>query len=78
MGRDNVPELHAIWDEARKHIESGNYDKTIEIYRYILVRYGDNDVAAEHANAYLGDIFLTLRQLDLVKLAHIGNVDCTL
>jgi tetratricopeptide (TPR) repeat protein len=67
MDRDNVPELYGIWDEARSHIQSGNYDKAIEIYRYILVRYVDNDVAAEHANAYLGDIFLTLRQLDLAE-----------
>ena len=67
MDRNNAPELYAIWDEARKHIESGNYDKAIEIYRYILVRYGDDDIAAEHANAYLGDIFLTLRQLDLAE-----------
>ncbi len=67
MDKDNVPELYAIWDEARSHIEAGNYDKAIEIYRYILVRYGDNDVAAEHANAYLGDIFLTLRKLDLAE-----------
>jgi tetratricopeptide (TPR) repeat protein len=67
MDRDNIPELYAIWDEARSHIESGNYDKAIEIYKYILVRYSDNDVAAEHANAYLGDIFLTLRQLDLAE-----------
>jgi len=64
MDKDSVPELHAIWDEARSHIESGNYDKAIEIYRYILVRYGDNNVAAEHANAYLGDILLTLQKLD--------------
>jgi len=70
MDKSNVPELHAIWDEARSHIESGNYDKAIEIYRYVLVRYSDNDVAAEHANAYLGDIFLTLRQLDPAE-AHI-------
>jgi tetratricopeptide (TPR) repeat protein len=67
MDRNDVPELYAIWDEARSHIEAGNYDKAIEIYRYILVRYGDNDVAAENANAYLGDIFLTLRQLDLAE-----------
>ena len=59
MDRDNIPELYAIWDEARSYIESGNYDKAIEIYRYILVRFGDNDVAAEHVNAYLGDSFGT-------------------
>ena len=72
MDKSNVPELHAIWDEARSHIESGNYDKAIEIYRYVLVRYSDNDVAAEHANAYLSDIFLTLRQLDPAE-AHISK-----
>jgi len=64
MVREDASELHTIWDEARNHIESGNYGKAVEIYRYILVRYADNGVAAEHANAYLGDIFLTLRQLD--------------
>jgi len=67
MDEKNAPELYTIWDEARSHIESGNYDKAIEIYRYILVRYADEKVAAEYANAYLGDIFLKLRQLDLAE-----------
>ncbi len=35
--------------------------------RYILVRYSDSDIAVEYANAYLGDAFLTLRQLDLAE-----------
>ena len=70
MDEKDAPELYTIWDEARSHIESGNYDKAIEIYRYILVRYGDDEVAAEHANAYLGDILLKLRQLDLAE-GHI-------
>ena len=48
-------------------IERGNFDKAIEIYKYILVRYGDNAVAVEYANAYLGDIFLTLQKLDLAE-----------
>ena len=61
---ENTPELYKIWDEARNHIESGNHNKAIEIYKYILLRYGDNDIAVEHANAYLGDIFLTLRRLE--------------
>jgi len=60
-------ELSTIWDEARGHIEQGDYEKAIEIYRYILVRYGDNDIAVEYANAYLGDAYLTLRQLDLAE-----------
>ena len=67
MDSDAVPELYAIWDEARAHIEGGNHDKAIETYKYILLRYGDDDIAAEYANAYLGDIFLTLRQLDLAE-----------
>jgi tetratricopeptide (TPR) repeat protein len=64
MTDENVPELQSIWDEARDSIEQGDYDKAIRIYRYILIRYSDHPVAVEHANAYLGDIFLTLRRLD--------------
>jgi tetratricopeptide (TPR) repeat protein len=67
MDRDNVPELHTIWDDARGFIERGDFDKAIEIYKYILVRYGDDAVAVEHAHAYLGDIFLTLQNLDLAE-----------
>jgi tetratricopeptide (TPR) repeat protein len=64
MERDNIPEINTIWEEARNHIKSGRTDKAIEIYKYILVRYAVEPVAAEYANAYLGDIFLTLQQLD--------------
>jgi tetratricopeptide (TPR) repeat protein len=67
MTSEGVPELHSIWDEARVSIERGDYDKAIEIYRYILIRYSDHPIAVEHANAYLGDIFLTLRQLDAAE-----------
>jgi tetratricopeptide (TPR) repeat protein len=67
MTNEDVPELHSIWDEARVSIEQGDYDKAIEIYRYVLIRYSDHPVAVEHANAYLGDIFLKLRQLDAAK-----------
>ena len=56
---NSVSELNTIWDEAKGHIEQGNYEKAIEIYRYILVRYSDNDIAAEYTNAYLGDAFLS-------------------
>jgi len=70
MGSDAAPELHTIWSEAKNHIEQGDYDKAIEIYKYVLIRYSDNDIAVEYANAYLGDIYLTLRQLDLAE-SHI-------
>jgi tetratricopeptide (TPR) repeat protein len=67
MDRDDVPEINSIWDEARSHIERGDYDKAIEIYRYIIVRYADDPVAIEYANAYLGDVCLTIRRLDLAE-----------
>ena len=67
MGKEDLPELDSIWDEARGFMEHGDFDKAIEIYKYILVRYGDNAVAVEYANAYLGDIFLTIQKLDLAE-----------
>jgi tetratricopeptide (TPR) repeat protein len=67
MNNDSLPELNSIWDEARNHIESGNHNKAIEIYKYILVRYSDNAVATEYANAYLGDLFLTLKKTELAE-----------
>ena len=67
MTNEDFSELQLIWDDARHSIERGDYDKAIEIYRYILIRYSDYPVAVEHANAYLGDIFLTLRQLNAAE-----------
>ena len=67
MDNDDRPELLAIWDEARRYIEKGDYDRAIETYRYIIIRYDDSDLAVEHANAYLGDILLTLRKLALAE-----------
>ena len=67
MGKEDLPELQSIWDEARQHIESGNPEKAIEIYKYILVRYGDDVVAGEYANAYLADLYLTLQKYDLAE-----------
>lgn len=70
MGNDDLSELRSIWDEARSSIDDGNFDKAIEIYKYVLVRYSDHTGAVEHANAYLGDMFLTMQKLDLAE-AHI-------
>lgn len=67
MNIDEVPELRSIWDEAKGHIDGGDYDRTAEIYKYILIRYADNAIAVEYANAYLGDIYLTTRRLDLAE-----------
>jgi tetratricopeptide (TPR) repeat protein len=77
MDRDIIPELHAIWSEAKEYIEQGEYDKAIDIYKYVLIRYGDNDIAVEYANAYVGDIYLKLRRLNLAE-NHIRKAsDCS-
>jgi len=67
MNSEEIPELRSIWDEAKVHIDRGDYAKAIEIYRYIPIRYEDDTVAVEYANAYLGDIFLTTRRLGLAE-----------
>jgi len=76
MDSDTVPELYTLWSEAKEHIEQGDYNKAIEIYKYVLVRYSDNDVAVEYANAYLGDIYLTLRRLNLAEKHIKKAIDC--
>lgn len=68
MENDAAPELYTVWKEARNHIAQGNYDRAIEIYKYILIRYDDNNAAVEYTNAYLGDIYLTLRQLEQAEV----------
>ncbi len=67
MGKEDLPELNSIWDDARGFIERGDFDKAIEIYKYILVRYGDDKIAIEYANAYLGDLFLTIQKIELAE-----------
>ena len=67
MDRENLSELDTIWDEARNQIQSGHCDKAIEIYKYILVRYADDLVAAEYANAYMGELYLGLKQFVLAE-----------
>ena len=67
MNIDEVPELRSIWDEAKSHIDGGDYDKAAEAYKYVLIRYADNAIAVEYANAYLDDIYLTTRHLDLAE-----------
>jgi tetratricopeptide (TPR) repeat protein len=77
MDRDISPELHTIWSEAKEHIEQGEYDKAIDIYKYVLIRYGDHDVAVEYANAYVGDIYLKLRRLNLAENHIKKAIDCS-
>ena len=69
MPNEDIPEIQSIWDGARGCINRGNYDKTIEIYQYILIRYSDDPIVVEYTNAYLGDISLTQWQLALAEPA---------
>jgi len=65
---DNIGfELDDLWHEADDHINHGRFEKAIEIYRYILVRYSDSNLANEYANAHLGEILLMLGQTDLAE-----------
>jgi tetratricopeptide (TPR) repeat protein len=69
MESGKIPdESVTIWDEAKACIERDDYDKAIEIYKYILIRYSDNAVAAKYANAYLGDIYLTLKDPEKAQI----------
>lgn len=45
---DMVPGLDDLWREAKDHVEHGYFDRAIEIYKYVLVRYGDNNLANEY------------------------------
>jgi tetratricopeptide (TPR) repeat protein len=67
MESDNQLEIVTIWNEAKACVDEGNFDKAIEIYGYVLLRYEDNQVAVESANAFLGDVYLTLGRLDLAE-----------
>jgi tetratricopeptide (TPR) repeat protein len=63
----NNSELETLRVEGKKNAISGNYDKAIEIYNYMLTRYADNSVAVEHANFHLGDIFIMLENFALAE-----------
>jgi len=60
-------ELNTIWEEAKAFVDQGDFDKAIETYKYILIRYGHDPVANEYAQYNLADIQLTLRELDLAE-----------
>jgi tetratricopeptide (TPR) repeat protein len=67
MESDSPSEINVIWDEARSHVYQGDYERAIEIYKYILIRYAEEKVAVEYASCYLGDIYITLDKPELAK-----------
>jgi tetratricopeptide (TPR) repeat protein len=60
-------ELLTLWDEAREHIQARRFEQAIEIYKYIILMYPTENIAIEYASAYLADIYLTLRKIDLSR-----------
>ena len=76
MDDNNQLEIDTIWNEAKAYIDQGNFDKAIETYKYILIRYNDSPIAVECANANLGDIYLTLKQLDLAEVHIKKAISC--
>jgi tetratricopeptide (TPR) repeat protein len=67
MDADSEAKLEALQSEAISCCREGNFDKAIEIHKGILARYNDHAQACERAYASLGDIYLTLRELDLAE-----------
>jgi tetratricopeptide (TPR) repeat protein len=61
-------ELDGLWQEADDHVKHGNFGQAIEILKYILIRYGEDRVADERANAQLGDILLTLGRTEKAEI----------
>ena len=63
MDDDMVPVPDDLWQEANEYTSRGNFDKAIEIYKYILIRCGAN----EFANARLANILYMLGQTKLAE-----------
>jgi len=67
MDVNSETELETLRSEAISYCKEGNFDKAIEIHKGIIARYEDDAEACEYACASLGDIYLTLRELDLAE-----------
>ncbi len=76
MDDNTQPEIDTIWVEAKTFIEQRDFDRAIETYKYILIRYDDTPIAVECANANLGDIYLTLGQLDSAEIYINKAISC--
>ncbi len=76
MDDNTQPEIDTIWVEAKTFIEQRDFDRAIETYKYILIRYDDTPIAVECANANLGDIYLTLGQLDSAEIYIKKAISC--
>ncbi|MCX6013122.1 MAG: tetratricopeptide repeat protein [Chloroflexi bacterium] len=65
MEIDYNNEVYSLLEEAKNWAEKNNYQKALEIYKFILILYSDNKEIAEYTNACIGDIYLTMRELEM-------------
>ena len=66
MGNDDV-ELESLRSEAAGYCNQGHFDKAVTIHKNIITRYRDNDQVCAYSYASIGDIYLTLRKLELAE-----------
>jgi len=60
-------ELESLRSEAIDYCNQGNFDKAVTIHKDIITRYRDNDQVCAYSYASIGDIYLTLRKLELAE-----------
>jgi tetratricopeptide (TPR) repeat protein len=60
-------ELESLRSEAIDYRNHGNFDKAVTIHKDIITRYRDNDQVCAYSYASIGDIYPTLRKLELAE-----------
>ena len=66
MGNDDA-KLESLRSEAIGYCDQGDFAKAVTIHKDIVNRYRDNDQACAYSYAAIGDIYLTLRELELAE-----------
>lgn len=62
-----TPDIEKLFTQAQVQKESGNYREAIYLYQRILAKAKSNPLACELAYARLGDIYLTVRDLQTAE-----------
>jgi len=64
---NNNAELEALRSKAIDYCSKGDFDKAVDIHKDIITKYKDSDEACANSYASIGDIYLTLRKLELAE-----------
>ncbi|MEA3253811.1 MAG: tetratricopeptide repeat protein [Chloroflexota bacterium] len=64
---NNNAEVEALRSEAIDYCNRGDFDKAIAIHRDVLTRYKNDDRTCAYSYASIGDIYLTLRKIELAE-----------